>query len=249
MGTQTPYTYLIGWKEHNIWYYGVRFAKKCHPSDFWVTYFTSSKYVKEFRAKNGEPDVIQIRKTFINRDSAQRWEIKVLQRMNAINDVRFLNKAIGKSLQDYENRKKIMLEKYGIENSSQLPGVADKISKSLKGKQKTENHKQNLKESHRKPETKELHSQNTKKLKAAQTPEKRREISALGGAGNRGVSKSDSWKEKTNKIKRKTYLINDNIVVENAKEYCKENNLNYIVFTQAAKYNRIWNGLRIEVIL
>lgn len=38
----TPYTYLIGWSKHNIWYYGKRTAKNCHPNDFWVTYFTSS---------------------------------------------------------------------------------------------------------------------------------------------------------------------------------------------------------------
>lgn len=45
------YTYLIGWSNHNKWYYGRRTAKNCHPNEFWKTYFTSSKYVKEFRKK------------------------------------------------------------------------------------------------------------------------------------------------------------------------------------------------------
>jgi hypothetical protein len=31
----TPYTYLIGWSNQNKYYYGVRYAKDCHPNDFW----------------------------------------------------------------------------------------------------------------------------------------------------------------------------------------------------------------------
>jgi hypothetical protein len=248
MNCHTPYTYLIGWSQLNTWYYGVRYAKACDPTDFWTSYFTSSKYVKNFRVKNGEPDILQIRKTFRDKESAQTWETKVLQRMRVIGDERFLNKAIGKSLQDFENRKKIMIKKYGIENSSQLPDVANKISKSLKGKPKSEKHKQNLKRSFNKQSTKDLRSINSKKTKESQTPEKRREISSLGGAGNRGIPKSDSWKEKTNVIKRKTYIINDSIIVYNAKEYCYNNNVNYISFTQAAKYEKIYKGLKIRVV-
>lgn len=58
-----PYTYLIGWSEHNLWYYGVRYANSTIPeNDLWVKYFSSSKYVKDIRKEFGEPDVIQIRK-------------------------------------------------------------------------------------------------------------------------------------------------------------------------------------------
>ena len=64
--TNIPYTYLIGWSKLNKYYYGVRYAKNCHPSDLWTKYFTSSKYVKQFREENGEPDIIEIRKTFSN---------------------------------------------------------------------------------------------------------------------------------------------------------------------------------------
>lgn len=59
-----PYTYLVGWRSMDVWYYGVRYAKDCDPTDLWKTYFTSSKRVAEFRATNGEPDVIEVRKTF-----------------------------------------------------------------------------------------------------------------------------------------------------------------------------------------
>ena len=91
MDIYQPYTYLIGWSELDKWYYGVRYAKNCNPSDLWVKYFTSSSYVHEFREQNGEPDVIQIRKIFNNRESALMWEEKVLRKMNVNRNNRFLN--------------------------------------------------------------------------------------------------------------------------------------------------------------
>lgn len=89
-----PYTYLIGWSAYNKYYYGVRYSKKSNPSDLWVKYFTSSSYVKEFRKKYGEPDIIQVRKTFDNETSARLWEMKVLQKMDVLNREDFLNEAI-----------------------------------------------------------------------------------------------------------------------------------------------------------
>ena len=87
-----PYTYLIGWSEHNIWYYGVRYAKKCNPSDLWKTYFTSSKYVKEHTELYGDPNIIEIRKTFSYTQQATRWEEKVIRRMNCVRDGNWLNR-------------------------------------------------------------------------------------------------------------------------------------------------------------
>jgi hypothetical protein len=89
-----PYTYLIGWSNHNLWYYGVRYSKGCNPDDLWSKYFTSSKYVAEIRSSIGEPDVIQIRKTFTNSKDAQVWETKVLRRMHVLTDQRWINKSI-----------------------------------------------------------------------------------------------------------------------------------------------------------
>jgi hypothetical protein len=87
-----PYTYLIGWPIHNKWYYGVRYAKKCNPSDLWITYKTSSKYVTEFVNKFGDPPIKQIRKIFTSILSARLWEEKVLHRMNVVKDERWLNR-------------------------------------------------------------------------------------------------------------------------------------------------------------
>ena len=91
------YTYLIGWTQHQKWYYGVRYAKGAKPTDLWNTYFTSSKHVKNFRSIHGEPDVIQIRKEFENVDHAREWESKVLRRIDATNNERFLNQTDNKS--------------------------------------------------------------------------------------------------------------------------------------------------------
>jgi len=91
----TPYTYLIGWSAHNVWYYGRRTGTGCHPSDLWDSYFTSSKWVKQFRQLHGEPDVVEVRRVFASSEQARRWENKVLTRLNAAKDDRFLNKRNG----------------------------------------------------------------------------------------------------------------------------------------------------------
>lgn len=86
-----PYTYLIGWTKYDVWYYGVRFAKSANPEELWISYFTSSKHVAAFRQQHGEPDIIQIRKTFACSKRAKMWEHKILQRLNVRHNSRWLN--------------------------------------------------------------------------------------------------------------------------------------------------------------
>ena len=88
---RTPFTYLIGWTKHNKWYYGVRYAKGCLPTDIMSSYYTSSKIVHKFILDYGYPDIIMIRKIFDSVERAKLWEVKVLTRMNVIADKRFLN--------------------------------------------------------------------------------------------------------------------------------------------------------------
>ena len=90
-----PFTYLIGWSKHNIWYYGMRYAQNTTPDDLWSNYFTSSKYVKNFRIEYGEPDVIQVRKTFTTKEAAIKWEHTVLKRLKVLTLDKWLNKNIG----------------------------------------------------------------------------------------------------------------------------------------------------------
>jgi len=93
-----PFTYLIGWTSQNIWYYGVRYASGCSPKDLWAKYFTSSVYVSEARKKFGEPDLIQIRKTFETAEEAIKWEINVLRKMRLHERSDFLNKSCAGSI-------------------------------------------------------------------------------------------------------------------------------------------------------
>lgn len=90
-----PYTYLIGWSQLNKWYYGRRTANGCNPNELWVTYFTSSKEVAKFRAEHGEPDIKEIRRQFIDIESARIWENRVLSYMHVSTNGKFLNRRGG----------------------------------------------------------------------------------------------------------------------------------------------------------
>ena len=85
-------------------------TKNAHPIQLWTRYFTSSKLVKEFREVNGEPDIIRIEKTFIDRYECINFEIKLLIRMNVVKDSRFLNRSFGNgkfAIVDYSEEAKL----------------------------------------------------------------------------------------------------------------------------------------------
>jgi hypothetical protein len=123
-----PYTYLIGWSHLDTWYYGSETGKlKCaKPTNLWTTYFTSSRYVKEFRELHGDPDVIEVRKVFVTADAALLWEHKVLMRLKASSNTRWLNKHVGGS--------KFTCSLPGNMNPSKLLATRKKISNALKGR-------------------------------------------------------------------------------------------------------------------
>ena len=127
-----PYTYLIGWSAQQKYYYGVRYSLNCNPTDLWVKYFTSSPTVKAMRLIYGEPDVLQIRKIFFNKQSARLWETKVLRRMKVIRKEEFLNKNDAPAPP--------------INNRIMLDLTKEKISASNKGKPKSEEHKKKIRE-------------------------------------------------------------------------------------------------------
>lgn len=86
-----PYTYLIGWTKHDLWYYGVQFGENSDPSNLWNTYFTSSKKVQMLREDIGEPDVVEVRKHFFSQEEARAWETKVIRRLGAVQSSKWLN--------------------------------------------------------------------------------------------------------------------------------------------------------------
>jgi len=111
MQDRTPYTYLIGWSKLNLWYYGRRTAKGCNPTDFFVSYFTSSSKVSDIRIKYGNPDVIKIHKTFSDIKSCCLYEEKFLTRVNAAKSEVWLNQTNGKK---HSEETKLKMSKVAI---------------------------------------------------------------------------------------------------------------------------------------
>jgi len=94
-----PYGYIIFWKSLHKYYIGVeyktsdRMGKSAHPNNIWKTYFTSSKIVKDYTLKYGEPDIIRVVKTFETKEECLVWEESILNRVNAATNKKWLNRA------------------------------------------------------------------------------------------------------------------------------------------------------------
>ena len=91
-----PFTYCITFIPTGQRYYGVRYAKNCHPEQFWESYFTSSKTINDLISEFGK-DIFtfQIRKLFLDKESAISWESKFLSRIDARNNPNWLNRNNG----------------------------------------------------------------------------------------------------------------------------------------------------------
>ena len=141
------YTYLIGWSKLDTWYYGVRYSDKAKPSDLWVKYFTSSKHVKAFALVNGPPDVIEVRREFTDKEKSWKWESTVLRRMKVRTDDRWLNK-------NDRPAPPIMFGEdhpaYGVRWTPEQRAIqSEKLKGKLKGRPKSEEHKQRIAASRR----------------------------------------------------------------------------------------------------
>ncbi len=155
MNIYVPYTYVIGWKNINKWYYGVRFAKNCNPNDLWNPYKTSSKTVKKYILNYGNPDTIQIRKTFDSSEKARLWENKVLKRLKVIGNDKWLNKTDNISIDP----------KSASEGAKNKPkDFGEKIRKARTGKKHSEETKKKMSESRKgKPANFKKHTDESKK--------------------------------------------------------------------------------------
>lgn len=129
------YTYLIGWSELDRYYYGVRFSEKSNPKELWVSYFTSSKYVKKLAEDHGQPDIIQIRKVFETKEKAIEWETKVLRKINVIEDERWINKTDNRAIDP-------ICANHGWSETSRR-----KASKTHTGMKRSESHKKSISDS------------------------------------------------------------------------------------------------------
>jgi hypothetical protein len=114
MTIYTPFTYLLTFLPTGQQYYGVRTKRGCDPKDLWFSYFTSSKAVHKLIEQHGKDAFsFEIRKTFSDARSAILWEHRVLSRLNAADDPRWLNqnngdrKFLPKAAHDEETKIKI----------------------------------------------------------------------------------------------------------------------------------------------
>ena len=90
-----PFTYKLIFKPTGQYYYGVRFAKGCNPSDLWDKYFSSSKHIHKLIKEYGLNSFsFKIMKTFTNKTDAINHEHNVLVRVKADKNGKFINKSI-----------------------------------------------------------------------------------------------------------------------------------------------------------
>lgn len=91
-----PYTYHLYHRPTGKHYYGVQYGKNAHPSNLWVSYFTSSKKVKALIELFGKDSFdVEVRRTFKTRAEAKTWEDKVIRRLNAAHRTDWLNMSDG----------------------------------------------------------------------------------------------------------------------------------------------------------
>lgn len=215
MSIYTPYTYLIGWTEHNKWYYGVRYAKYskclyetgCHPDDLWITYFTSSDTVKKYVLEHGDPDVIEIRKTFFDPEAAILWESKVLKRVNVTKNEKWLNKSDGEAIRTNKvNNIGMIFWNNGTQTirSKDKPGQGWSKGMFLSERQKTERSKKTTGENNpfygktHSDDVKLLIAENSKKIHTGR--KRNKETRCKISESQKGKKHSAETKQKISKI-------------------------------------------------
>ncbi len=213
----TPYTYLIGWTKHDKWYYGVRFAKNCHPKDLWITYFTSSKYVKKFRKEYGEPDIIEVRKIFSCSQKAREWETKVIVKMNIVESENWLNKTDNTNKFFHEGTRDSFSEEHrknlSIAASKRKRSVEHicKLNEGRKQSKNSESHRAAIREFQKKRiesgyYQSEIHKETMSQARMLIEPETRKVIAKKAGKESQrkriesGYYQSEEWKEICRKI-------------------------------------------------
>lgn len=127
----TPYFYIIEYIPTNQYYAGVRYAAQADPDELLKEdgYNTSSTTVHSLIESTGR-DSFKIRKIkiFTTSEEATHYEESFLKKVDAANNERFLNKTNnGLKYFKPEIVKAILLERYGVSSTMQIPGMIDKI--------------------------------------------------------------------------------------------------------------------------
>jgi len=94
-----PYTYKLIFKPTGQYYYGVRYSKDCHPEELFVKYFTSSKHIHKLIKEYGvDTFTYKVSKIFKTPKEAIDHEHKLLCRVNADKNGKFINKTKNKAI-------------------------------------------------------------------------------------------------------------------------------------------------------
>lgn len=227
------YTYFIMWSSTGMKYYGARWAKGCHPTDLFVKYFTSSKYVKNYIKLHGNPDIIQIRKTFEGskegQDACYLWETKVLQRMNVVKRIDYLNQHDNNGILRCKEYTKEMRIKQSL-NHADFRGSKNPYASYTGNK----HHQYN------KPRTDEVKKKISESNKGKHNP--------IECAQRITKEMRDATSKRNIEIFSKMWQIKfpngETIIVKNLKLYCSKNNLPYQSIKKSSKNpNYSWNGI------
>lgn len=91
-----PYSYVLFHFPTNKRYYGIQYGKNANPKNLWNTYYTSSKIVHALIDKYGKDSFsVQVRKIFKNKKQALLWEQKFLTKIDAKNNIMWINQHNG----------------------------------------------------------------------------------------------------------------------------------------------------------
>lgn len=189
-----PYTYLIKHKPTGKVYYGFRSANKVEPSeDLWKQYFTSSPKVQQLIEQTGiESFDVEVRKIFETKEQASAWETRVLRRCKVLQDDRWINQNVAGYIVPTEESNR-------------------KISEFHKGKSKSEEHKEKIRQSNlgkkRAPRTDEYKAKMSKAKSGTNNPRYGKEVTEETrrkiGQANQGQVPSNKGKPMSEEQKAK----------------------------------------------
>lgn len=145
---------------------------------------------------------------------------------------------------DGVKRKNTVIERYGVDHVSKIKAVKDKISASQIGRVKSRFEIEKM--SKKRSEDSKI---NIKRgIFANSTSKQRIEKASLAGSGNKGKAKSEEHRRKIGLSNQRVYKVDGVLLTISAREYCAMHGHSYSNFTQAAKYNRSYKGMKVELV-
>lgn len=144
-----PFTYYLQHIPTGKKYYGVRYARGCHPDDLWRTYFTTSDIVHQMIKEYGKESFrYSIRRIFQDSKKALKWEQRVLRRLRVSKRDDWINRAYVSEHFICEMTDEMRLKLSVINTGKVIPrNVVEKVARKNRGKKRTAEAKEKYSES------------------------------------------------------------------------------------------------------